>query len=391
MSFSEIVDVIIPVHNQYELTTNCLASVLDTVDRSLVEVIVINDASTDERLSEHLRSAVEFSSISLIEQQTNCGFTRTVNRGMSLHPTRDVILLNTDTVVYGDWVERLRHAAYSDDRIATVNPLTNPNGSHIAFYPATRDVVKLEIGPAEIDAMTRACNRHQRIVAHTTVGYCMYIKRSCLDDIGLFDVEHFPRAYGEEADFCYRAGYVGWKHVVAADVFVTHLHGKSFGPEKAELMTAMLATFERLHPKFKECDAAFWARDPTKLARRALDLNRLSAKISAASGRLLIATSVYRPPPVADSVCLAFDEMSGILSFELGPDLIGYCDLPRFRLPYDIALVADCVSRLGVTQILYASHVCLHLLQTTLAGEDYEIGWSDLGRITVPTTVNQKP
>lgn len=372
------IDVVIPVHNQYEITVDCIASVLKTVDRSFVEIVVINDMSTDDRIADHLRHLAVSSAITLIEQETNFGFTRTVNRGMALHPDRDVILLNTDTIVYGDWVERLRCAAYSDPRIATVNPLTNPDGTHIAFYPATPGDVTLEIDPAELDAMTRECNRQRRILAHTTVGFCMYIKRACLDDIGLFDVKHFPRAYGEESDFCYRAGYVGWKHAIAADVFVTHLHGKSFGAEKAELMSRMLTTFERLHPHFKEADAGFWGRDPIRPARRRLDLTRLAAVISAADGTIAIVAKSEATPPEAEEARLAFDETSGQLSFEIGVNLIGFCDLPEFRLPLDIAPVAACLETLGVTRITFSSEACREALLAVSAGEDYEMDWSDV-------------
>jgi GT2 family glycosyltransferase len=40
-------------------------------------------------------------------------------------------------------------------------------------------------------------------------GFCMYIKRACLRDVGVFDTEVFRRGYGEENDFCLRAARRG--------------------------------------------------------------------------------------------------------------------------------------------------------------------------------------
>jgi acetyltransferase-like isoleucine patch superfamily enzyme len=48
----------------------------------------------------------------------------------------------------------------------------------------------------------------------------MYIKRTCLHETGPCDEANFGHGYGEECDFSLRASALGWKHAVAADVFV---------------------------------------------------------------------------------------------------------------------------------------------------------------------------
>ena len=57
----------------------------------------------------------------------------------------------------------------------------------------------------------------------------MYIRRAALADVGAFDAEAFGRGYGEENDFCLRAGARGWRHLLACDTFVYHEGSVSFG------------------------------------------------------------------------------------------------------------------------------------------------------------------
>ena len=78
----------------------------------------------------------------------------------------------------------------------------------------------------------------------TGVGFCMYITRSSLNAVGLFDADRFGRGYGEENDFCMRAAKSGYKHVLAHNTFVYHAGGVSFGEEKA--------------PRVKKCRLSAW-------------------------------------------------------------------------------------------------------------------------------------
>ena len=44
-------------------------------------------------------------------------------------------------------------------------------------------------------------------------GFCMYVRRKALQQVGLFDDVAFPRGYCEENDWCQRAIAHGWCHV----------------------------------------------------------------------------------------------------------------------------------------------------------------------------------
>src|SRR3712207_8814600 len=55
---------------------------------------------------------------------------------------------------------------------------------------------------------------HDALPISTGNGFCMYIRRDCLDAVGMLDEEAFPRGYGEENDFCMRATRDGWINLV---------------------------------------------------------------------------------------------------------------------------------------------------------------------------------
>src|SRR3546814_11743520 len=63
-------------------------------------------------------------------------------------------------------------------------------------------------------------------------GFCMYIRRAMLEDVGLFDEQAFPVGYGEENDLCMRAIDAGWHHLVDPGVFVQHARSASFGSRR---------------------------------------------------------------------------------------------------------------------------------------------------------------
>lgn len=343
------VDVIVPVHNQREMVEPCLASILAARNETAFELVVIDDGSTDAALKASLAALAADGRITLVTNETNLGFTRTVNRGMRLHPARDVILLNSDTLVFGDWIDRLKRAAHADPRTGTANPLTN--GSGIGGYPFRHPdgKVAFEMTDAELDALAATLRPVRRVAVHYSVGFCQYIRRALIEAIGVFDAENFPVGYGEEADFCYRARRIGWRHVVTGDVFVRHWEGQSFGERKQRLMEAMFKTFARLHPDIAANDRDFAEHDPTRPLREALDLARLERLLAGAT--TLPCLGAPRAAS-ASGPALAFDE-AGRSARLIAPKLPTLASLPSFRLPADIAALNAALARIGVRSLVF--------------------------------------
>ncbi len=269
------VDVVIPVYRGRLETLRCLLSVLRAKVEVAHELVVINDASADPVLCATLRQLNSVGRITLVEQASNQGFVKTANLGLSLHPERDVLLLNADTEVYDGWLDRLHRAAMQQPRVGTVTPLSN-NASICSYPRRGRDnPYPLELDDAALDALAARVNRGRSVPAPTAVGFCMYLRRACLDEIGLFDAEAFSPGYGEENDFSLRASQRGWVHLIATDVFVHHWGARSFRGEKGRYMTAASSLIAKRYPSYRRQIAAFDAADPLAEARERLDWGRL--------------------------------------------------------------------------------------------------------------------
>ena len=128
-----------------------------------------------------------------------------------------------------------------------------------------------------LDALAAQVHAGVRAAIPVGVGFCLYVRRDCLNEVGGFDAEAFGRGYGEEVDFCLRARRRGWSHLLAADVYVYHAGGLSFGPERAALLDRSQRLLELRHPGFARTVAAFEASDPLQPLRRRLDERRLAA------------------------------------------------------------------------------------------------------------------
>jgi O-antigen biosynthesis protein len=275
------VDIVVPVYRGLDETANCLHTVLRsrlaaaTADGDIdCELVVIDDASPDPALSELLRSLADRGLFTLLRNERNLGFVASVNKGMALHPGRDVILLNSDTEVFNDWVERLHRAAYRDVNIGTVTPLSN--NATICSYPnfAGEFHGRFEMSFEDLDGLAREANAGLAVDIPTAVGFCMYVRRQCLDEVGLFDLR-FGLGYGEENDFSRRIAARGWRNVLAGDVFVRHLGRVSFLTASGDLGREALRIMKRRHPQYLEDIQTCLKTDPPRVLRRNLDLARL--------------------------------------------------------------------------------------------------------------------
>ena len=268
-----MVNIVIPVHSGKKETLSCLWSVFGTLPKEQASLTVVDDASPEPQLSAALRKMANAGHITLLRNPTNLGFPGAANRGMRLFPDRDVILLNADTEVFDGWVERLAAAAYVDEHIGTVTPLGE--AASIVSYPGDASRSASSAEAARIDRIAAVVNANRIIDLPVGVGFCLYMRRRCLDEVGDFDELGFGRGYGEENDFCLRARARGWRHVAAADVFVRHVGGRSFGPAKDVLQARSWRVMNYRHPGYDVLIKDFLAADPLREARRAIDRQRL--------------------------------------------------------------------------------------------------------------------
>jgi O-antigen biosynthesis protein len=267
-------DVVMPVHSGFHETLLAVHSVLSSKNKTPFQLIIIDDMSPDAELIRHIQLLARSGLITLLHNSRNLGFAGTVNKALALHPQRDVLLLNSDTMVYGNWVDRL--AAHAAEGVATVTPFSN--NASLCSYPRIFEVNTLPAGIAarSIDRLCATLNKGQAVELPTGVGFCMYVKRAAAQVIGRFDDKIFRTGYGEDNDFCFRAVKCGLRNLHALDVFVYHAGGVSFGTWPPDAASKPLAALNKKHPGFKAALRRFALEDPSLAARQLLDLALLT-------------------------------------------------------------------------------------------------------------------
>ncbi|MFO1311890.1 MAG: glycosyltransferase [Burkholderiales bacterium] len=277
-----VIDVVIPVYNAPDDVRLCVESALAHL-RPDVRVVVIDDASPDPRIAPLLEAFAKrgHPQLLVLRNERNLGFTGTANRGMRLSRA-DVILLNSDTIVSAGWLEAIMHCAATDPRIGTITPFSN-NAEILSFpkfcennpWPSGAD-------PGPVNASFAAAAVPVYPDLPTGVGFCFYVRRALLDEIGDFDADVFGAGYGEENDLCLRAAKAGWRNVLADNAFVVHTGERSFAGRKAEVAQRNMAALIARHPHYMDMVREFIAADPLRAIR---DLAQIRIEIDASPAR----------------------------------------------------------------------------------------------------------
>lgn len=225
------VSIVIPVHNHSATTESCLTSLLETLPESFAgEIIVIDDASTDDTPLLLNGWAVRDSRIRCLRNVTNQGFLETTRRGAAA-ATGDVLLfLNNDTVLLPDWLPPLL-------RVFRDFPLAGAVGGKLLFADGAlqeaggmvfRDgsAANFGRGDHDLDAPTYNFVRE--------VDYCsgafLATPRSLFEKIGGFDDRYRP-AYYEDTDYCFAVRQQGYRVYYQPESAVVHLEGVSSGTD----------------------------------------------------------------------------------------------------------------------------------------------------------------
>lgn len=270
--------IVIPVYQDLAATQRCIESVIASDLPEDASVLIIDDCSPEQATSDYCRAIVDQTGYSLLVNEDNLGFVASANRGMQFRDDADIILLNSDTLVAADWASRMRRSAASDASIGTVTPFSN-NGT-ICSYPLFNYPNSLppRWTAAQLDNAFASANTALYAEIPTAVGFCMLIKRECLNATGYFDEERFGQGYGEECDFCLRASARGWKHIVAGDVFVFHQGAASFAGSSNERKRAADEIIDELHPHYHAMVSQFIERDPLQALRKRVDIWRMEER-----------------------------------------------------------------------------------------------------------------
>jgi len=232
----------------------CLSSILAFTKDGSYRLIIIDDAS-DSHTRNYLKNlADQHAQIILNHHSSNQGFIRACNLGLTLGRAPFAVLVNSDVIVTPGWLDRLLACANSDPRIAAVNPLTN----HAAQ-------INLPLAPgASFFSMDEYLHKHTpTLIADvvTGVGFCLLLRRSVLDQLGVFD-EIYGRGYGEESDLCMRLTTHGYRTVIAGNVYIYHKGRGTFTDHKERYRRNRAIFDARWSAEYQRQFRAFRRADP---------------------------------------------------------------------------------------------------------------------------------
>lgn len=250
-----LMSIIIVNTNTRQLVCDCLQSVYTNRPSCELEIIVVDNASTDGSCE-----AVEsqFPKVHTIRNSRNVGFPRGSNQGLEVARGSRLLLLNSDTIVLPGSLDKMLEAIESDSSIGIVAPkLIYPDGSlQMSFGPIPNlfvafctffDVKRLfsaqtrrritQLGMERIAGKSGGgylnwfSGKHpqtQVIDDRTYVtGACMLIRRECYEQVGGLDPQFFM--YVDDADYSLRVHRGGWRILYFSESTVVHIKGGTVG------------------------------------------------------------------------------------------------------------------------------------------------------------------
>ena len=222
------VSVVIPVYNHLDFTLACLRSLAWAGDGTTMEVIVVDDGSSDE--SANVLPGVP--GLRYVRNKVNLGFIGACNHGASLATGEFIVFLNNDTTVRRGWLDAL---------VATfaLHPDTGLAGSKLV-YPDGR--LQEAGGIVFSDGSGWNYGRfedpeHPRFNFVREVDYCsgaaFAIPRALFETLGGFDTLYTP-AYYEDTDLAMRVRRHGLKVRYQPASVVVHYEGISSGTDLSQ-------------------------------------------------------------------------------------------------------------------------------------------------------------
>jgi len=252
------IDVIVCVHNALNDVVECLESIEKTRINKKVKLIIIDDGSEKETTDYLKNFKSKKNWVSLHRNEVAQGYTKAANKGLRLSKADLLILTNSDTIVTTGWTEKMATAVFSTYKAGIVGPLSSA-ASHqsIPEHKSKNNqtaINKLPDGLTE-EIVNKKCEEWTKDINYPLVplvhGFCFGITKEVIKKIGYFDENNFPRGYGEENDYCFRAVDAGFGLVLAIDTYIFHEKSKSYNDsvKRIELMKNGAEKLAVLHGK----------------------------------------------------------------------------------------------------------------------------------------------
>ncbi len=240
--------VMILSYNDLEILRDCIQSVEESFPKDEFEIVVVDNASSQEGLIEYLRekkSTADYS-FKLIENSENLGFSKGCNIGAAAcDPDNDIFFLNNDAVLMPGSFFYLKMGLYENRNVGAVGALSNSASLQelpASFFGQENSEDGLmwhkRLGYKKALEVFRDCARTKvvpmlrpYIASFRLTGFALLVSRTALlavtKDGQVFD-EYFSPAYFEDDDLCMRIARAGFLQYLCKNSLIYHNGGGSF-------------------------------------------------------------------------------------------------------------------------------------------------------------------
>ena len=262
--------IVIVNYRTYDLTKQTINSVLDKDHSFSYEIVLVDNASGDgslERLKEDFSSEEKEGRVRFIMNTENRGFAHANNQALKGTDSRYVLLLNSDTVVVDDCLERCMGYMEKDERVGALGcKVLLPDGKldkacrrsfptvSVSFYRMT--------GLSKLFPKSERFGRYnltyldedETYEVECIVGAFMMVRSNTIEEVGLLDETFFM--YGEDIDWCHRIKSRNWKVVYYSDAQIIHYKGGSLNKkEKPKMLYEFYRAMHIFYDKhYKDCN-----------------------------------------------------------------------------------------------------------------------------------------
>lgn len=214
-----LTSIVMLTYNKLAHTQTCIDSIREYTEPGTYELIVVDNHSTDGTV-EWLKQQTDIRSIF---NAANEGFPRGCNQGMEVAAGDSILLLNNDTIVTANWLSNLVTCLYSSESIGAVGAVTN-NCSYSQSIPVNYQCTEAMQKFAAAYNVSDPAKWEERL---KLVGFCLLIKKSVINEVGLLDELFSPGNY-EDDDYSLRIRLAGYRLILCRDTFIHHFGSISF-------------------------------------------------------------------------------------------------------------------------------------------------------------------
>lgn len=250
--------VIVVSYNTRDLLLECLSSVISSTNYAQVEIVVVDNSSRDQSVE---AVAQTYPGVRTIRNATNVGFGAACNQGIRATRAPLILLLNSDARLTGESFRALCDAVDLNDswgaagcRIVTPDGLETTNTRN--FLTPFNQALEL------LGVVGRMSSRFLKRTYRPKVapnqldcdvdwidGACLMLRRSALDEVGLFDEQFFM--YSEDEDLCFRLKKSGWSICYSASGVAVHHGAASSSQNEQEMLFQFYTSQMRLLAKHR--------------------------------------------------------------------------------------------------------------------------------------------